>query len=130
MNTPAKQHADASPADSLGRVRELGHVVLYVTDLDRSLAFYRDILGWPVVHQPPGLFRYAGFRAGNTHHDLLLIEVGPDAAPVPPSTCTTPTATRSSCTSTCPARTGTPQPPSAPPAGRSACNTKRCFRCG
>jgi catechol 2,3-dioxygenase len=84
MNTPAKQHADASPADSLGRVRELGHVVLYVTDLDRSLAFYRDILGWPVVHQPPGLFRYAGFRAGNTHHDLLLIEVGLDAAPVPP----------------------------------------------
>jgi catechol-2,3-dioxygenase len=25
----------------------------------------------------------AGFRAGNTHHDLMLIEAGADAAPVP-----------------------------------------------
>jgi catechol 2,3-dioxygenase len=64
------------------RVRELGHVVLYVADLERSLAFYRDVLGWPVVMHPSG-FRAAGFRAGETHHDLLLIEVGTDAVPIP-----------------------------------------------
>jgi catechol 2,3-dioxygenase len=63
-------------------VKELGHIVLYVADLDRSLAFYRDVLGWPVV-MAPRTFRAAGFRAGNTHHDLLLIEVGRDATPIP-----------------------------------------------
>jgi catechol-2,3-dioxygenase len=67
-----------------GIARSLGHVVLYVTDLDRSLAFYRDIAGWTVVI-PPARFRAAGLRAGNTHHDLMLIEVGPGAAPVPPA---------------------------------------------
>ncbi len=65
-----------------GRVRELGHIVLYVADLDRSLEFYRDILGWPVI-RPPDRYPVAGFRAGDTHHDLLLIEVGSDATPIP-----------------------------------------------
>ena len=27
-------------------VRELGHLVLYVHDVTRSAAFYRDVLGW------------------------------------------------------------------------------------
>jgi len=65
-----------------GTVVELGHVVLFVGDLERSLAFYRDVLGWPVQGTPEG-FKAAGFRAGNTHHDLLLIEVGTDAQPIP-----------------------------------------------
>jgi len=67
-----------------GDVRELGHLVLYAADLDRSLAFYRDLLGWPVVI-PPVPYRSAGFRggAGTTHHDLVLIEVGHQAQPVP-----------------------------------------------
>lgn len=65
-----------------GRVRGLGHIVLYVADLDRSLAFNRDILGWPVIW-PPGRHPVAGFRAGDTHHDLLLIEVGSHAEPIP-----------------------------------------------
>jgi catechol-2,3-dioxygenase len=64
-------------------VKELGHIVLYVRDLQRSLAFYRDLLGWtPITDQVPGM-PAAAFSAGHTHHDLLLIEVGPDAAPIP-----------------------------------------------
>ena len=27
-------------------VKELGHLVLYVRNLERSAAFYRDVLGW------------------------------------------------------------------------------------
>ena len=27
-------------------VKELGHLVLYVHDVGRSAAFYRDVLGW------------------------------------------------------------------------------------
>jgi catechol 2,3-dioxygenase len=68
--------------DAPARVVELGHIVLYVSDLDRSIAFYRDVLGWPVVMRPAGI-PAAGFRAGDTHHDLLLIEVGPGAQPIP-----------------------------------------------
>lgn len=64
-------------------VKELGHIVLYVRDLDRSSAFYRDVLGWRQVAPTSPGWRAAAFSGGRTHHELLLIEVGPDAAPVP-----------------------------------------------
>ena len=31
------------------QIKELGHVVLYVRDLERSAAFYRDVLGFRQV---------------------------------------------------------------------------------
>ena len=67
------------------KVRELGHLVLYVRDLGRSVAFYRDILGWQQILPAPGEAPVgaAGFSSGRTHHELLLIEVGADAAPIP-----------------------------------------------
>lgn len=61
------------------RVRELGHVVLYVRDLERSARFYGDVLGWQRVEGGNLPFRAAAFTSGRTHHELLLIEVGPDA---------------------------------------------------
>ncbi len=66
-------------------VRELGHLVLYVRDVGRSAAFYRDVLGWRQImpedgQQPVGA---AAFSSGRTHHELLLIEVGEDATPIP-----------------------------------------------
>ena len=62
-------------------IKELGHIVLYVRDLSRSREFYGKILGWREVAQ---LGRQAAmFSSGRTHHELLLIEVGPDAKPVP-----------------------------------------------
>jgi len=63
------------------RTQELGHAVLYVHDLERSRRFYRDVLGFPEL---PGAFAgAAAFGGGRTHHELLLIEVGPDAADLP-----------------------------------------------
>ncbi len=62
-------------------VKELGHLVLYIRDLERSRAFYRDVLGWREVAAVPG--QMAMFSSGRTHHELLLIEVGPNAAPIP-----------------------------------------------
>ena len=69
-------------------VQELGHLVLYVHDLERSTSFYRDVLGWrPIMDgsNRPGNFPAAAFAApsGRTHHELLLIEVGDDAAGLP-----------------------------------------------
>jgi len=65
----------------MARVRELGHLVLYVRDLERSRRFYRDVLGWPEVTVVAGIG--VAFSTGRTHHELLLIEVGAQAAPVP-----------------------------------------------
>ena len=65
------------------QVKELGHLVLYVRDLGRSRRFYGETLGWKEI---PGVnegFPAAAFSSGRTHHELLLIEVGPDAAPIP-----------------------------------------------
>lgn len=59
----------------------LGHVVFYVKNLDRSLGFYRDLLGFKEVGR---IFNgsAAALTSGRTHHELLLIQVGD--APGPP----------------------------------------------
>jgi catechol 2,3-dioxygenase len=70
------------------QVQELGHLVLYVRDVDRSARFYRDVLGWRQIggrgvtsqRSPVAAFAAPG---GRTHHELLLIEVGADAAALP-----------------------------------------------
>ena len=60
----------------------LGHVVFYVQDLKRSLAFYRDLLGFQEVGR---IFdgKAAALTSGRTHHELLLIEVGDAPGPPP-----------------------------------------------
>lgn len=63
-------------------IKELGHVVLYVRNLERSRHFYRDILGWREIAQRQG-GNGAAFSSGRTHHELLLLEVGEDATPIP-----------------------------------------------
>jgi catechol-2,3-dioxygenase len=65
-------------------VKELGHLVLYVRDLERSRRFYGDVLGWREVRgDMPLPIPAAAFSSGRTHHELLLIQVGSDAAPIP-----------------------------------------------
>jgi catechol 2,3-dioxygenase len=70
-------------------IKELGHIVLYVRDLERSAHFYRDVLGWRQIVPSDGQtlpFPAVMFSApgGRTHHELLLIEVGASAASPPP----------------------------------------------
>lgn len=62
-------------------VKELGHIVLYVKDVAVSRRFYRDILGWKEV----GAYSEtaAAFSSGRTHHELLLLKAGANAAPTP-----------------------------------------------
>jgi catechol-2,3-dioxygenase len=55
------------------QIKELGHVVLYVSDLKRSADFYRDTLGFKEIVRTPNM---AMFSSGRTHHELLLIEIG------------------------------------------------------
>ena len=58
----------------------LNHAVLYVRDTERSVAFYRDVLGFEAVMGMPG----AAFiqAPGSTNdHDLGLFQIGAGAGP-------------------------------------------------
>ncbi len=59
-------------------VHELGHVVLTVSDLAKSVHFYGDVLGFRPVREGE---RSVMFSSGRTHHELLLVQAGPDAGP-------------------------------------------------
>jgi catechol 2,3-dioxygenase-like lactoylglutathione lyase family enzyme len=65
-------------------ITRLNHAVLYVRDVERSVAFYTDVLGFRRVDMTPEGFRGAAFlqAPGSTNdHDLGLFEIGPAAGP-------------------------------------------------
>lgn len=59
------------------KLRKLHHAVLRVRDLDRSVAFYRDVLGFTQVAAYRGMMAFLSL--GQSHHDLALMRVGPGA---------------------------------------------------
>lgn len=63
------------------QVKELGHVALYVRDLAASRRFYGELLGWTEVARYGDAV--SAYSSGGTNHELLLIEVERDAAPIP-----------------------------------------------
>ena len=59
--------------------RRLGHVNLFVENLERSMQFYEGVCGIEEVAREPGI--RAGFLSnGNTHHDVGLIQVSEGTA--------------------------------------------------
>jgi catechol 2,3-dioxygenase-like lactoylglutathione lyase family enzyme len=63
---------------SLG-VRTIDHVTLVVKDLERSRAFYEDLLGMAPAARPAFAFPGLWFRAGQTYIHLTV--EGPEAGP-------------------------------------------------
>jgi catechol-2,3-dioxygenase len=66
------------------KIRNVGHVVLKVRDIERSARFYRDVLGLKEVARGNFGRPMAFFSTGDNHHDVAVLEVGPDAPPTPP----------------------------------------------
>ncbi|MGW4642832.1 VOC family protein [Sphaerisporangium sp. NPDC004334] len=59
-------------------VHRLNHAVLYVRDVERSVAFYQEALGFRVVMGFPGA-AFLQAPASNNDHDLGLFQIGPQA---------------------------------------------------
>ncbi len=66
-------------------ITRLNHAVLYVRNVDRSVEFYTEVLGFRVVSMAPEGFRAAFLQAaGSTNdHDIGLFEIGGQAGPSP-----------------------------------------------
>jgi catechol 2,3-dioxygenase-like lactoylglutathione lyase family enzyme len=65
-------------------ITRLNHAVLFVSSVERSVAFYRDVLGFRRIDMTPEGFAGAAFlqAAGSTNdHDLGLFEIGSGAGP-------------------------------------------------
>jgi len=63
-------------------ITRLNHAVLYVRDVDETVRFYRQVLGFEVVNMAPEILRGAAFlrASGSTNdHDLGVFALGPDA---------------------------------------------------
>jgi catechol-2,3-dioxygenase len=62
-------------------IHRLNHAVLFVRDVERSVAFYRDVLGFEPVAEMTGIPGAAFLRApGSTNdHDLGLFAIGAQA---------------------------------------------------
>lgn len=70
----AEAPAKAGTAKSFFHARRLGHVNLYVSDVDRSYAFFKDVVGLNESYVQP-LNKAAFLGNNNTHHDVAVIDI-------------------------------------------------------
>ena len=62
--------------------REIGHLVLNVSDVLRSTKFYRDVVGFQVSRfRPDGAAAF--LTCGIAHHNLALFKAPESARPLP-----------------------------------------------
>ncbi|MEU3169501.1 VOC family protein [Streptosporangium sp. NPDC006930] len=61
-------------------VQRLNHAVLFVRDVERSVAFYQEALGFRTVMGMPGA-AFLQASGSSNDHDLGLFEVGAQAGP-------------------------------------------------
>jgi catechol-2,3-dioxygenase len=64
-------------------IHRLNHAVLYVRDVARSAAFYRDVLGFDVIIELGGKAAFLRADGSSNDHDLGLFEVGSQAGSSP-----------------------------------------------
>ncbi len=60
-------------------IHRLNHAVLYVRDVERSAAFYRDALGFETVSEIEGQAAFLRAGGSTNDHDLGLFQIGPQA---------------------------------------------------
>ncbi|WP_328619061.1 VOC family protein [Streptomyces sp. NBC_00354] len=60
-------------------VRRLNHAVLWIRDVERSVAFYTDVFGFQVDHLTAGRAAFLSAPDSLNDHDLGLFAIGADA---------------------------------------------------
>lgn len=68
VNQPAPAYDRATPV-------EVGHVVFFVLDLNRTTAFYQDVLGFQVSDRYPGRGHFMRCAPSGGHHDMFLLQL-------------------------------------------------------
>ncbi|MGI8332447.1 VOC family protein [Actinomadura scrupuli] len=61
-------------------ITRMNHAVLYVRDVERAVAFYREVLGFRAVAEIPGRAAFLQAAASTNDHDLGLFQIGAEAA--------------------------------------------------
>jgi catechol-2,3-dioxygenase len=69
------------PQEPAVPVQRLNHAVLFVRDVERSSAFYRDVLGFRTKVEMPGRAVFLQAEGSTNDHDLGLFQVGTAAGP-------------------------------------------------
>ena len=70
LATPGIQHSSSRTSRPIATGVSIGHIHLKVANLERAIAFYRDVLGFDVTDR---FGRYAAFlSAGGYHHHIGL----------------------------------------------------------
>lgn len=67
----------------MANITRLNHAVLYVSNLDRSVEFYRNAFGFEEIARMGAQMAFLRATGGTNHHDLGLMRVG-ETAPRPP----------------------------------------------
>ena len=62
-------------------ITRMNHAVLYVRDVARTVAFYRDVLDFRVKFEIPGQAAFLQAPASQNDHDLGIFQIGADAGP-------------------------------------------------
>lgn len=68
VNQPAPAYDRATPV-------EVGHVVFFVLNLDRTTAFYQDVLGFQISDRYPGRGHFMRCAPDGGHHDIFLLQL-------------------------------------------------------
>lgn len=62
-------------------IQRLNHAVLFISDLDASVRFYTEVLGFTVAQSIPGQAAFLCAADSTNDHDLGLFQMGAQAAP-------------------------------------------------
>jgi catechol-2,3-dioxygenase len=62
-------------------IQRLNHAVLYVRDLERTKAFYTEVLGFRIVNEIPGMGAFFQAPGSTNDHDLGTFAIGEQAGP-------------------------------------------------
>lgn len=71
----AYNRADAEEKQMI-RPDRIGHVVLKVREIERSLKFYTEVMGFKLMRRQDNL---AFLSSGRDHHEIAIMEIGMDA---------------------------------------------------